>query len=215
MGNIITYALLMSGALILLNACTRSNNTTTHQHASQEVHIPDKANIPAPAEIVKPVAFRLNLDSARLLSEHNKVRAKYKVPPLSWSPKLASFSTDWAKHLKNTRGCKPKHRPIRGAFKTDYGENIYWASAFNWDDGTSEINKTTASSVVYEWAREVKDYNYQKNSCLPGRKCGHYRQVVWRSSKQVGCGLAVCDDKSQVWVCSYDPPGHWQGQRPY
>ena len=212
MGNIITRILVILSFFMALHAC--SSSTTTHKSSSQEIEKPILIN-PPPIEVKKPVPFKVRLDPAKLLSEHNKVRAKYKVPPLSWSPKLASFSTQWAEHLKDTRGCKPKHRPLNGAFKTDYGENIYWASAFRWDDGTSEVNKTTAPAVVHEWAKEVKDYNYQTNRCLPGRKCGHYRQVVWRSTKKVGCGLAVCADKSQVWVCSYDPPGHWQGVRPY
>jgi hypothetical protein len=44
--------------------------------------------------------------------------------------------------------------------------------------------------------------------------CGHYTQIVWRNTKSVGC--AVARGKGvEVWVCNYDPPGNYAGQRPY
>jgi len=44
--------------------------------------------------------------------------------------------------------------------------------------------------------------------------CGHYTQIVWRDTKQVGCGVAR-DNRREIWVCNYDPPGNWVGHRPY
>jgi len=46
--------------------------------------------------------------------------------------------------------------------------------------------------------------------------CGHYTQVVWRSTTTVGCAMAVCkDSQEQIWVCQYQKPGNWVGQKPY
>jgi pathogenesis-related protein 1 len=45
--------------------------------------------------------------------------------------------------------------------------------------------------------------------------CGHYTQVVWKNSMEVGGGMAICDNKSQVWVCNYNPPGNVEGEKPY
>jgi len=47
--------------------------------------------------------------------------------------------------------------------------------------------------------------------------------VVWRGSARLGCGVAKCSKNSpfsgfpdwQLWVCNYDPPGNYVGQRPY
>jgi hypothetical protein len=30
----------------------------------------------------------------------------------------------------------------------------------------------------------------------------------------VGCGRAFGADSAQVWACSYDPPGNWEGEYP-
>ena len=66
------------------------------------------------------------------------------------------------------------------------------------------------------WASERADYDYTHNSCAKGRICGHYTQVVWRTTTTVGCAIAVCEDTSeQVWVCHYQPPGNWIGKKPY
>ncbi|MCI5139186.1 MAG: hypothetical protein D3922_12405, partial [Candidatus Electrothrix sp. AR1] len=59
----------------------------------------------------------------------------------------------------------------------------------------------------------VKYYDYATNSCHS--VCGHYTQVVWRSTKEVGCGMASCNDKAQLWVCQYNPRGNMLGQKPY
>ena len=66
--------------------------------------------------------------------------------------------------------------------------------------------------VVSTWRAEAQDYDYASNTCR--KVCGHYTQVVWASTKQLGCGVAR-DSKREVWVCNYDPPGNWVGKRPY
>ncbi|MCI5145928.1 MAG: SCP-like extracellular, partial [Candidatus Electrothrix sp. AR3] len=39
--------------------------------------------------------------------------------------------------------------------------------------------------------------------------------VVWKETTEVGCAMSVCNDKSQIWVCSYHPAGNVVGKRPY
>jgi pathogenesis-related protein 1 len=68
---------------------------------------------------------------------------------------------------------------------------------------------------VDAWGSEKKDYNRASNTCARGKMCGHYTQVVWRTTTDIGCARAVCSDQSQVWVCNYAPPGNWRGQRPF
>lgn len=95
------------------------------------------------------------------------------------------------------------------------GENLFWASPVMYSNATSAIQAVTGTQVVNDWGKEKHDYNYQTNTCKKEKICGHYTQVAWRDTKQVGCGRAVCDDKSQVWVCQYVPAGNYVGQKPY
>lgn len=143
---------------------------------------------------------------ATLLTEHNVARAAVGVGPLTWSPTVAASAQSWADTLGRTRGCKMQHSQ-----ETGYGENLAWA----WTSQNSA--PLDPADAVRRWVDEQADYDYDTNSCVAGAVCGHYTQVVWADSTQVGCGVAVCTDDgfAQVWVCQYNPPGNWVGEQPY
>ena len=132
-----------------------------------------------------------------ILAAQNAVRSRAGVPLLTWSNQLASVARDWAASL--LRSGTMSHRPAN-----KYGENIF------------EIHGSKASpaQVVGIWAAEAKDYDPTKNTCREGKVCGHYTQLVWRRTKQVGCAVGRGGGR-EVWVCNYDPPGNWAGQRPF
>jgi hypothetical protein len=72
------------------------------------------------------------------------------------------------------------------------------------------------------WAAEAPNYDYATNTCAAGQVCGHYTQLVWRATTQVGCATVQCTTGSPFgggnWtftVCDYSPPGNYVGQRPY
>ncbi|OGS96466.1 MAG: SCP-like extracellular [Gallionellales bacterium RIFCSPLOWO2_02_FULL_57_47] len=152
------------------------------------------------------------VDSETIVATHNKWRAQVGVGKLSYSPELEVSAQAWADNLKQTNRCKMRHSTPEGR----YGENLYWASALAWSDGRRELQKVSSEKPVDSWGSEKLDYSYKKNSCKPGKMCGHYTQMVWRTSTQVGCAMAVCEDsQEQVWVCQYQPAGNWVGSKPY
>lgn len=133
--------------------------------------------------------------AAEMLAAHNRVRAQVRVPPLVWSEQLASVAQQWANHQLATGDFS--HSP-----GNRYGENIYMA----------EGERTAPAGVVQAWADEIRDYNYRTNGCSD--ECGHYTQIVWASTRAVGCAVAA-GGRREYWVCEYDPPGNYDGRRPY
>jgi uncharacterized protein YkwD len=133
--------------------------------------------------------------AAQMLQAHNAIRTRIGVPSLVWSAKLASYAEDWAHQLAREGRLRHHSHPV-------YGENLYLI----------EGGRVAPETVVGSWAAERSNYNYNTNSCR-GR-CGHFTQIVWRTTRQVGCAQAQ-QGSVQVWVCEYDPPGNFVGERPY
>ncbi|KAF5731874.1 pathogenesis-related protein 1-like [Tripterygium wilfordii] len=69
------------------------------------------------------------------------------------------------------------------------------------------------TDVVNLWVAEKANYDYESNSC--NGVCGHYTQVVWRKSVRLGCARVGCDNGGTFVICSYDPPGNYNGELPY
>ncbi len=157
-------------------------------------------------------AQALDFSPKDMVAAHNRWRKTVGAPPLSYSPQLAAASQEWANHLKQDNQCRMQHSKPDGK----YGENLFWASALTWSDGKREVQQVKPMKVVDDWASERKNYNYKSNSCAEGKMCGHYTQVVWKTTTTVGCAMAVCEDsRDQIWVCRYQPPGNWVGKKPY
>lgn len=155
-----------------------------------------------------------------ILAAQNQVRAETAegLPPFEWSEDLEGIAAEWAAN------CRFMHRS--NARELDVGENLY----ANWPAGS-----TDGQGVVDSWAYdEMPNYNYQANSCEPppgaqNPQCGHYTQIVWRDTTQVGCAKSSeCPASTfpfedprlspmewELWVCNYRPPGNDPRRRPY
>ncbi|KAH6828596.1 CAP secretory protein [Perilla frutescens var. hirtella] len=140
-------------------------------------------------------------DALQFLYGHNLVRARKMEMPLAWDPELANYAARWAGQRRGD--CELMHSFPEGHF--DLGENIYWGGGESW----------TPMDAVNAWADEEKFYDYDANSCAAGQSCGHYTQIVWRSTMKVGCARVVCDGGDVFMNCNYFPPGNYVGQRPY
>lgn len=137
-------------------------------------------------------------DRRAILGHHNKVRADVSVGPLRWDDGLAAYAQQWADHLA-ANGCRMQHRQ-----PNSYGENLYQGTASHY----------TAVDAAKGWESEKKIYRggvLTKQNYAP---IGHYTQMVWRDTKKVGCGEALCNGTLLV-ACNYDPPGNYLGHKPY
>ncbi len=130
----------------------------------------------------------------RFVDAHNTVRDKHCAPPLTWSPKLAAVAQKWADTLRD-KGCAFGHSG------GPYGENLA--------AGTEGVLDPEAT--VKMWYGEIAKYHFPDGGF--SMETGHFTQVVWRGTTQVGCGHASCKG-NDIWVCNYDPAGNWDGQYP-
>lgn len=139
----------------------------------------------------------LNL-ADQFLAPHNAARSALRMKPLVWDWRLAGYAWWYANQRRND--CALKHS------KGPYGENIFWGSGDEW----------TPAQAVTAWVSERQWYNYWSNSCAGDQQCGHYTQIVWRSTARVGCARLTCSSGKGVFItCNYDPPGNYIGERPY
>jgi len=138
------------------------------------------------------------------VKRHNYWRAELGIEGVTWSPELEKYAQAWANELARN-GCEMQHRPRSGKWKQIYGENIYWTSGMN----------PSPAEVVDAWASEKEDFDHSTQTCRGDwSKCGHYTQVIWQKTKQVGCASARCGQQT-IWVCNYNPAGNYSGEKPY
>lgn len=71
------------------------------------------------------------------------------------------------------------------------------------------------SDAVAAWAEEAQHYDYGANACAAGKECGHYKQMMWRDSTQVGCATVTCSSGETLMACHYEPQGNIMGQKPF
>ncbi len=142
------------------------------------------------------------------LNLHNSVRRQAEVSPLTWSEELAESAQTWAKVLLENNAFQ--HSPVRLRRRGWVGENLHQRR------GQPGSSYATPQRAMAGWVDESNYYDYHTNTCAAGQQCGHYLQMVWGDSREVGCGMARADDASrEVWACHYYPGGIVSHQRPY
>lgn len=136
------------------------------------------------------------------MARNNEIRNDlYSNAPIKWNSILASSAQAYANRLANTGSFE--HSGISG-----YGENLFWST-----------KKSSYTDAINAWFGEVEDYDFATYTCKAGKVCGHYTQLIWKNTKQVGCGKALykrgANIGATVIVCQYNPPGNYRGQKPF
>lgn len=139
-----------------------------------------------------------------ILMVHNRERASMGIAPLQWNPALAQSAQAWADHLAETGLFK--HAPELPL--NPQGENL-WA-------GTKGFYPTERRADA--WIREkrfFKSGTFPENSTTGNvEDVGHYTQVMWRETHEVGCAQAT-GVREDILVCRYSNAGNYIGDKAF
>lgn len=181
-----------------------SNNTTTD-------------NTPEVNHVIKADKPQLNATQEEVLRVHNERRKnEFDDSDLSYSLALENEAKAYADVL--AKNGKQKHDPENA--KNGYGENLFAHS--------TDKNISIEEAMVHWYDNEKVMYTYDTGDCNKSKApnkdtkvCGHYTQVVWQETKEVGCATSVYEDVNSsyyggsVYVCKYTKAGNVGNQKPY
>ncbi|XP_049819265.1 Golgi-associated plant pathogenesis-related protein 1-like [Aethina tumida] len=110
--------------------------------------------------------------------------------------------------------------PLKSVLSVNNGLNIWPGTTLSNIVGEVDIEKIyiTPNSnpncilkgheAVDTWYDEINRYNFNRYGF--SKNTGHFTQVVWRGSQELGVGIARAGNKT--YVCNYYPPGNYRGQ---
>ena len=119
------------------------------------------------------------------VTQHNKYRIKRNLSPLSWNDDLAKSASNWAKQLTSTNSFS----------HGDMNSNSSICKTGKCGQNLSKGIIGDIPSVVQSWVScECKNFTGK-----PNPEAGHYTQVMWPSTKYVGCA-----ESGDITACNYN-----------
>ncbi len=149
----------------------------------------------------KLVAVVLKSD---MLDAHNSARQQVGLGPMVWSEKLAADARVYATEMSRSR--RFAHSPV-GRGDRPQGENLWTGTrdAYSYDE------------MAGEWVDERQAYRGATTDQAVSNgtigDTGHYTQIIWRDTRQVGCAIAS-NAQEDYLVCRYLPAGNVMGESP-
>lgn len=79
-----------------------------------------------------------------------------------------------------------------------YGENL--AAGTN----------SEPAELVQLWYDEIEYYDYDNVTGIEhdGHDVGHFTQLVWADSTELGCAVQKCSNEAVYLICEYNPAGN-------
>lgn len=115
---------------------------------------------------------------ATVLDYHNQVRSIHQAGDLVWNDTLASFASDFL----GSSQCVFDHSG------GPYGENL-------------SIGYPSILAAMQGWYDENSKYDYQAGEF--SGETGHFTQMVWKDTRQIGCATIGCDTSGIFLACEY------------
>jgi hypothetical protein len=133
---------------------------------------------------------------AQVLAAHNELRTEFGLSPLRWDSGLANEAESYAKSLAERNEFSHSN--------TNAGENLWMGTR----------GQFALSEMVGGWSSEQRFFSpgVFPNVSRAGswEAVGHFTQMVWPTTRSVGCGLAS-NGSDDFLVCRYWPAGNVVG----
>ncbi|BDI61121.1 CAP domain-containing protein [Qipengyuania nanhaisediminis] len=131
------------------------------------------------------------------LDAHNRERAQFGSAPLQWNADLADEARQWARQL--AREERLRHTSSEERNRT--GENLWMGTA----------GRYAPSAMIDSFVDEKRHFRAgrfpQVSRTGNWADVGHYTQIVWSETREVGCASAR-GLRFDVLVCRYWPAGN-------
>ena len=135
-----------------------------------------------------------------LLQEHNKYRKIHGVPNLELDNNLIRRATAYAESLAKN----PNDNYLISSGTYYEGDELLGENLFQCNKKTCSMENYTQPLNV--WYKEIQYYNFNTNEGEKGT--ANFTQMVWKSTKKIGCGVAQKYETSYKVVCYYLPKGN-------
>ena len=131
------------------------------------------------------------------LDAHNNYRTKHHVGKLVLNQELCDIAQKYAQELARTGNFAHSNASFHG---DNMGENLFACYGM----------KITGKMMTDDWYDEISQYDFNNPGYISGT--GHFTQVIWKESKQVGFGFAQARDGYYYGVANYYPAGNFIGE---
>jgi len=150
------------------------------------------------------------------LKVHNDARKEVDVQPLVWSENLEIDAKKYADYLAS----KDIFKHSGSLKEINQGENLYSTAYFVFQENGEKFffeNTNYLKDASISWLGEKKDYTYAKIGDRKNNfsKIGHYTQMVWNETTQVGIAYSKSISGKVYVVARYYPAGNIISQFPY
>ncbi|KAK1836723.1 CAP domain-containing protein [Podospora conica] len=182
-------ASLLTTILLLLLPLTTATPTHRDHPPSPTPTLPPTTTAPSVPPSLAPDFTDPSLFRSAVLNSTNTYRAQHNATDLAYNATLAAFAQDY---LDNDVGpgdtCRFEHSG------GPYGENL-------------AIGYPSVAAGIEAWGDEREEYDFGRRRFSKGT--GHFTQLVWRGTREVGCGGRWCGEgKGWYLVCEYWPAGN-------